>query len=189
VLSGQRRPEVSREDGIRYTTECIQACLPLAAKHGITLVIENHYKDDFWEYPEFAQQMDIFCEIVDLIDNPNFGVNYDPSNALLAGENPLKLLRRVSKRVATMHASDRYLKKGTLKDLRREESGSEGYAKRLHHGQIGKGLINYDAVLSELRGAGFSNNSWISIEDGVDGVDQLENSITFLRKKFAKHWN
>ena len=31
VLSGQRRPEVSREDGIHYAVECIEACIPHAA--------------------------------------------------------------------------------------------------------------------------------------------------------------
>ena len=25
-------------------------------QYGITLMIENHYKDDFWLYPEFAQK-------------------------------------------------------------------------------------------------------------------------------------
>src|SRR5665213_4043938 len=44
VLSGQRRPEVSRAEGIRYAAECIEACIPHAASAGITLVIENHYK-------------------------------------------------------------------------------------------------------------------------------------------------
>lgn len=187
VLSGQRRPELSREDGIRYTVECIEACLPLAKQFGITLIIENHYKDDFWEYPEFAQPMDIFCDVVDRIHDPNFGVNYDPSNTFLAGEDPLELLRRVSGRVVTMHASDRYLAEGTLEDLRREESGAAGYAKRLRHGQIGEGLNDYDAIFAELKGAGFDDN-WISIEDGVDGIDQLANSIVFLRGKIAEYW-
>lgn len=188
VLSGQRRPEISREDGIRYTVECIDACLPLAAQYGITLVIENHYKDDFWEYPEFAQPMDIFCEVVNRIRDPHFGVNYDPSNTFLAGEDPLELLGRVSDRVVTMHASDRYLSEGTIEDLRREECGAEGYAQRLRHGQIGEGLNDYDAIFTELKRAGFGNDNWISIEDGVDGIDQLVNSVTFLRGKMGEYW-
>jgi sugar phosphate isomerase/epimerase len=186
VLSGQRRPDVSRADGIRFAAEGIRACLPFAADHGITLILENHYKDDFWEFPEFAQAMDVFCDLVAEIDHPNFGVNYDPSNTILAGEDPLELLRRISHRVVTMHASDRYLISGTIEDLRREESGAMGYAKRLRHGEIGKGLNDYDAIFSELRRAGF--DSWISIEDGVDGFEQLQASAGFLRRKIAQHW-
>jgi sugar phosphate isomerase/epimerase len=34
----------------------IKSLLPFADQHGITLTIENHYKDNYWEYPEFAQR-------------------------------------------------------------------------------------------------------------------------------------
>ena len=185
VLSGQRRPEVTREAGLTLASESITACLPHAAERGLTLILENHYKDNYWQYPEFAQKMDVFCELVNRIDSPNFGVNYDPSNAILAGDDPLELLRRVKARVVTMHASDRYLAEGTLEDLRREED-SVGYARRLRHGVIGRGLNDYDAIFGELKSVGF--DGWISIEDGVDGIEQLRESVAFLRAKIAKHW-
>jgi len=186
VLSGQRRPVLSMDEGVKLAAECIEACLPYAQERGITLILENHYKDDFWEYPEFAQKMDVFCKLVDKVQHPNFGVNYDPSNTYLAGEDPLELLYRVSNRVVTMHASDRYLKEGTIEDLRKEEGGAAGYAKRLSHGEIGKGLNDYDAIFKELKRVGF--DGWISIEDGVDGMDQLARSVTFLRNKMAQYW-
>lgn len=186
VLSGQRRPELSRDAGVELAAECITACLPRAEQLNVTLILENHYKDDFWEFPEFAQKMDVFCQLVDRVQHPHFGVNYDPSNAFLAGDDPLELLRRVSKRVVTMHASDRYLKSGTLEDLRNEEAGTIGYASRLSHGEIGKGLNDYDAIFSELRRVGF--DGWISIEDGVDGIEQLRRSAEFLKGKIVKHW-
>jgi sugar phosphate isomerase/epimerase len=186
VLSGQRRPELTRVQGLDLVVGCIEACLPEAETCGVTLILENHYKDDFWSFPEFAQKMDVFCQLVERIRHPRFGVNYDPSNAFLAGDDPLELLRRVKHRVVTMHASDRYLAEGTLEDLRREESGAEGYAKRLRHGTIGRGLNNYDAIFSELRGAGF--DGWVSIEDGVDGIEQLAESVRFVRGKLREHW-
>lgn len=186
VLSGQRRPELTVQEGINLAAECIRECLPYAREYEITLVIENHYKDDFWTYPEFAQSMDVFCQLVDAIHDPYFGVNYDPSNAYLAGDDPLELLRRISRRVVTMHASDRYVVEGTLDDLRREENDSAGYAKRLRHGEIGRGLNDYDAIFSELKRVGFAG--WISIEDGVEGMDQLERSVTFVRQKIRECW-
>ena len=186
VLSGQRRPELSIDEGVKLAADCIEACIPYAQERGITLIIENHYKDDFWEYPEFAQKMDVFCKLVNSIHHPNFGVNYDPSNTYLAGEDPLELLHMVSHRVVTMHASDRYLKEGTIEDLRKEEGGATGYAKRLSHGEIGKGLNDYDAIFSELKRKGF--DGWISIEDGVEGMDQLERSVAFVRRKMKEYW-
>ena len=186
VLSGQRRPELTRERGLELVVQSIEACLPEAERCGVTLIIENHYKDDFWNYPEFAQKMDVFCELVERVRHPRFGVNYDPSNAFLAGDDPLELLERVKHRVVTMHASDRTLIEGTLADLRREEGGAEGYAKRLRHGEIGKGLNDYDAIFGTLRAVGF--DGWVSIEDGVDGMDQLRASVAFVRMKLRQHW-
>ena len=186
VLSGQRRPELTADEGVTLAADCIYECLPFAEERNITLILENHYKDDFWEYPEFAQKTNVFCKLVDSIQHPFFGVNYDPSNAYLAGEDPIELLKRVSQRVVTMHASDRYLKEGTIEDLRKEELGSAGYAKRLSHGEIGKGLNDYDAIFAELKKAAF--NGWISIEDGVDGMDQLQRSVVFLRNKMKGYW-
>ncbi len=186
VLSGQRRPELTRDRGIELVAQSIEACLPEAERCGVTLTIENHYKDDFWSFPEFAQKMDVYCELVERVQHPRFGVNYDPSNAFLAGDDPLELLQRVKHRVVTMHASDRTLIEGTLEDLRREESGAEGYVKRLRHGEIGKGLNDYDAIFGTLCGAGF--DGWISIEDGVDGMEQLQASVAFVRAKMRQHW-
>ncbi|MCH2060313.1 MAG: sugar phosphate isomerase/epimerase [Verrucomicrobiales bacterium] len=186
VLSGQRRPGLSREEGLGYAADAIIECAHYAESMGVRLVIENHYKDDFWDYPEFAQQMDVFCELVGMINHSCFGVNYDPSNTFLAGEDPIELLGRVKSRVVTMHASDRYLREGSLEDLRLEEIGVEGYAERLCHGEIGAGLNDYDEIFRQLRSVEF--DGWISIEDGVEGVDQLKRSVAFLRRKIARYW-
>lgn len=185
VLSGQRRDEVSRADGVRWTVECIGALLETAASCEVVLNIENHYKDGYWRYPEFAQRLDVFLEIIGQIDSPWFGVNYDPSNALVAGDDPLEVLAAVKDRVVSMHASDRYLTSGTTFDLARQD-GSTGYARNLSHGVIGKGLNDYDAIFSTLRAQGFEG--WISIEDGENGMDELRESVRFLRAKMAEHF-
>ena len=186
VLSGQRRKDITREEGMNYVVDSINACIPTAEKLGITLIIENHYKDDFWTEPEFAQMMDVFVDFVSRIDSKSFGVNYDPSNVIAAGEEPLELLEKIKHRVVTMHASDRYLANGTIEDLRKAEGGSAGYVSFFKHGVIGKGLNDYDAIFKTLKDVGF--DSWISIEDGVDGMDQMHESADFLREKIKKYW-
>jgi sugar phosphate isomerase/epimerase len=186
VLSGQRRPEVSRQQGVDWVVRSIESLFPLAEELGLTLTIENHYKDNYWTYPEFAQQSDVFTEILDRIPSPRLGVNYDPSNTLIAGEDPIELLQKVKRRVVTMHASDRSIKPGyTLEDLHAQEN-SVGYASVLQHGEIGKGLNDFDAIFSILRGVGF--DGWVSIEDGVNGLDELRRSAEFLRRKLAEYW-
>jgi sugar phosphate isomerase/epimerase len=185
VLSGQRRSGLSTETGIAQVVRVIKSLLPFAEKHGVVLAMENHYKDSYWRHPEFAQKMDIFTAIIDQIDSPWLGVNFDPSNTLLAGEDPLELLDRVKHRVVSMHASDRYLTSGTLEDLRREED-VVGYASRLAHGVIGQGLNDYDKIFSTLNSVGFS--SWVSIEDGMNGIEEMQESVRFLKAKIDLHF-
>ncbi len=186
VLSGQRRPGLSIQTGIAQVVRVIKSLLPFAEKHGVVLSMENHYKDSYWCYPEFAQKMDIFLAIIGQIDSPWFGINYDPSNTILAGENPLEMLDWVKHRVVSMHASDRYLNSGTLDDLRKEEDAL-GYASRLSHGIIGQGLNDYDRIFATLHSVGFS--SWISIEDGMNGMEDLHESVRFLQEKIDRHFD
>lgn len=188
VLSGQRRPELSIDEGVAFAADCIAQCLPHAEKWGVTLILENHYKDGYWQFPEFAQKREVFLRLLAAIPRSKwFGVNYDPSNALIAGEDPLVLLSDVKDRVVTMHASDRYFEGGTAEDLLRL-GAHQGYASILKHGVIGRGLIKYDAIFATLKAAGFSG--WISIEDGDDAHDGMEHmrlSAEFLRAKMKKH--
>ena len=178
VLSGQRRPEVRREQGVQWVVECITELLPFAADHGVVMIMENHFKDNYWQFPEFAQKMDIFSEIVDRIESPWFGVNFDPSNTLLANEDPLVLLERVKHRVVTMHASDRRPKPGV-------EIGPEGITDytQLIHGEVGTGIIDYDAIFSILHSVNF--DGWTSIEDGVNGIEELQRSARFLAERMG----
>jgi sugar phosphate isomerase/epimerase len=187
VLSGQRWPDVTREQGLAYARDGILACLPLATELGVVLGIENHYKDGYWLYAEFAQKMDVFLELVSMIpESENFGVQYDPSNAVVAGDDPVELLRRVVQRVVSMHASDRFLVPGAkLEDLAQAE-GSAGYSAILQHGVTGKGINDYHAIFTILSQAGYSG--WISIEDGMNGMDEMAASLAFLRQSVAKYW-
>ena len=118
VLSGQRRPELVPRSRGGAGGPRDQKPAARGGERRVVLTMENHYKDNYWQYPEFAQKMDVFVEIVNRIESPWFGVNYDPSNTILAGEDPLELLEKVKHRVVSMHASDRYLKTGTIEDLR-----------------------------------------------------------------------
>ncbi len=186
VLSGQRRPEVPLREGLEWVRACIAACLRHAEARGVILAIENHYKDNYWQYPEFAQHLEVFRQVVDGVDSPWFGVNFDPSNALLAGEDPLAILAAVKRRVVSMHASDRYLLPGhTVEELRQIED-AVGYAAILRHGEVGQGMNDYDAIFSTLAAEGF--DGWISIEDGMDGMEQMRRSVDFLKRKIAAHF-
>ena len=187
VLSGQRYPEVTRDQGMQWVVECIENCLPAAREHGIILGLENHYKDGFWKYPEFAQKQDVFLELLASVpERRHFGVQYDPSNAIVAGDDPVELLRQVADRVVSMHASDRYLAPGATLEALRQSDGTLGYSSQLLHGITGQGLNDYDAIFEILASQNYGG--WISIEDGMNGLDEMMESLAFLRSMVRKYF-
>ena len=187
VLSGQRYPEVTREQGLAWVVECIEKVLPVAREENIVLGLENHYKDGFWAYPEFAQKQDVFMELLNAIpDRTHFGVQYDPSNAIVAGDDPIALLEAVADRVVSMHASDRFLAEGTTLEALRGTDGTLGYSPNLKHGVTGKGLNDYDAIFRILAAHGY--RGWVSIEDGMNGMEEMAESLAFLRRMTAKYF-
>jgi sugar phosphate isomerase/epimerase len=186
TLSGQRYPSQTRKDGIERTVEGIKRSLDHAERHGVVLCMENHYKDGTWQYPEFAQAEDIFLEIVGRIESPFFGVQYDPSNATVGGYDPVRFLEKVKHRVVSMHASDRYLAPGATLDDLRQADGTIGYSDKLRHGETGKGLNDYNAIFRILASVGYAG--WISVEDGVNGLDELRRSVEFLKRKRAEYY-
>lgn len=187
VLSGQRYPGLDRRQGLEWVVGCIEQVLPVAREHDIVLGLENHYKDGFWKYPEFAQKQDVFLELLNAIpERRHFGVQYDPSNAVVAGDDPVALLRAVADRVVSMHASDRYLAEGASLEELRQTDGTLGYSPNLRHGVTGKGLNDYDAIFGILAANGY--RGWVSIEDGMNGLDEMAESLAFLRRMSAKYF-
>jgi sugar phosphate isomerase/epimerase len=187
TLSGQRRPEVPRDRGVGWAVECIERALDYAEKHDVVLCLENHYKDSTWRYPEFAQAEDVYLEMLERLPSPRLGVQYDPSNAIVGGYDPIAFLDKVLPRVVTMHASDRSLAKGATLDDLKEADGSFGYSTKLQHGETGKGLIDYDAIFTRLAAAGFTG--WISVEDGMNGLDEIARSVDFLKAKRSRYYS
>jgi sugar phosphate isomerase/epimerase len=186
TLSGQRRPGLTREEGVARTVDGLLRSIDYAERHGVVLCLENHYKDGTWHYPEFAQAEDVFLEILDRVDSPHLGVQYDPSNALVGGYDPVRFLSRVMPRVVTMHASDRYLAEGAALEDLRQADGTLGYSANLKHGETGKGLIDYDAIFRILADGKFAG--WISVEDGMNGLEELQRSVEFLKRKRAEYF-
>jgi sugar phosphate isomerase/epimerase len=174
VLSGQNRPGLREAEATQWVVESLWALVDDAEAEGVVMCLENHYMDSLWQHPEFAQSARRYLAILDAVDTPWLKAQYDPSNAIVAGEDQYVLLERVLPRVATVHASDRRPQGDTVR-----------------HGVIGEGLNDYDRIFAALAGSGFAG--WISIEDGEGptiavGMDNLRRSASFLRTAIARHF-
>jgi len=187
VLTGQAHPNLSVEQGLDWATDAILRLIPIAREQGVILAIENHYKASNWKYPEFAQRKDVYLELLNRIpDREYFGVQYDPSNATMAGEDPVEFLKLVVDRVVSMQASDRRLLPGANLDDLRQTDGTLGYSPLLVHGVVGEGLNDYPSIFQTLHAAGY--DGWVSVEDGENGMDEMRASVSFLREARDKYF-
>ena len=187
TLSGQKYPGLTLEEGVARAAACIGDALEYAARRDVVLCLENHYKVGEWRYPEFAQQEQPYLALLEALpDTPYLGVQYDPSNAVIGGFDPVAFLDKIKHRVVTVHASDRFLAPGTTLDDIRSHDGTVGYPDRMTHGETGRGTNDYDAIFRLLRDAGFAG--WISVEDGMNGLDELRRSVAFLKQKRAQYY-
>jgi len=92
----------------------------------------------------------------------------------------------VKHRVVSMHASDRYLAAGATLDDLAVGDGARGYAAALTHGETGRGSNDYDTIFRILREVGF--DGWISIEDGMNGLEEIARSAEFLKRKREQYF-
>lgn len=166
VTAGQAHPTITREQGIAWAVEGLRAAAEYAAARGVWAAYEDHYKDYFWERPDFSQRSEIFLEIVDRLRDSALKINFDFGNPVMLGEDPLAVLREVVDRVVHVHCSDRY-------------------PGEYPHQIAGEGSVDFAAGFRILHAAGY--DGWLSSEyNGTQGIDGLRKSVAYLRKTWKE---
>ena len=69
----------------------------------------------------------------------------------------------------------------------RQADGTLGYSPNLKHGVTGQGLNDYDQIFTILSEAGY--DGWVSIEDGMNGMDEMRDSAIFLGQMRDKYFS
>jgi len=168
VTAGCAYDGVGREDAIRWAVENLSRLGERAEPRGIRLGFENHYRDKRWTNNDFAFRTPEFLDIFEGLRDTPVGVNFDTSNQLMTGDDPLQVLEAVKHKVWHMHASDRAPGEYT-------------------HTVIGKGAVSFDALFRCLAGIAYAG--FISLEDGqTEGEEGTLRSLAFVRNKVIQHW-
>jgi sugar phosphate isomerase/epimerase len=139
-----------------------------AEARGVKLGFENHYRDKRWTTNDFCFHTAEFLDVFEGLRDTAVGVNFDASNQLMTGEDPVRVLEVVKHKVWHMHASDRRPGEYT-------------------HTVVGEGAVDFDAIFGVLAGIGYAG--FVSLEDGqTEGADGTVRSLRFVRRKIAEHW-
>ena len=138
----------------------------VAARHKVFICIEPH-----GIYTKTAEGL---LRIVNLVDSPWIGVNWDTGNSYLAGiEDPYEGLSAVVDKVRHVHAKDIDFEHAA-KDRGKVTGTPVGCA-------CGDGVVDWDRVLSILDP--LDREITLSVECGT--IDQADRSLTFLRDLIA----
>jgi sugar phosphate isomerase/epimerase len=165
-------PVVNTDEGPKpdWTTEeedhvlmryVLREAAKVAEPRGVLLGLESHQ--------QYSKTPAGLRRIVELVDSPAIGVNFDTGNSYLAGEDPLAWLESVLDRVVHLHAKD--ISVAQSESERGKVTGTPvGCA-------CGEGVIHWARVIDICRNA--PRDIVLSVECGT--VEHARRSYQYLR--------
>lgn len=159
---GHKQPWTTQEEDFVLIRYSIMEASRVAEPRGIKLGLEMHQT--------YSLKPDLYDRILNLVDSPIIGANFDTGNAYLGGQNPVAWLERIKGRLVHMHA----------KDISVEQSDAErGKVMGTAVGcACGDGVIDWPAVVKILKE--LPQDVVMSVECG--SLEQAARSIEYLKK-------
>ena len=163
---GHKQTWTTEEEDFVLIKYSITEASKVASRRGIKIGLEMHQT-----YSLIPEKYD---RIMDLVDSPYVGANFDTGNAYLGGQDPIKWLDHIKHRLVHIHA----------KDISVEQSDAErGKVMGTAVGcACGDGVIDWEAVAAILKS--IPQDIVLSVECGT--LDQAERSVTHLRKVLGR---
>jgi sugar phosphate isomerase/epimerase len=134
---GPVEPGGSWSAALRLFVEQLKPVAEHAEKEGVLLLIEP-------EPGLLVESADQFLELMQHLDSPAIGLNFDIGHFYCVGDDPAPTVRRLARHIRHFH----------LEDIA---------ATRVHHHLVpGEGAIDFAAVFRAIRGIGY--DGWVTIE-------------------------
>ena len=152
----------------RLVPRVTEACRH-AAEQGVRLAIETHT----------ALPVRALAELIDRVDAPNLGVVLDTANVVRVGSDLMEATSLLAPLTDMVHVKDL--------DLSEADFGNPGGWWPCT--SLGRGDLDLDGVLAELRSAGFNGLACVelaTLPPGSEEDSMLVDSVTWLRQS-ARH--
>ncbi|MBR4834729.1 MAG: sugar phosphate isomerase/epimerase [Thermoguttaceae bacterium] len=163
---GHKQPWTTAEEDYVLIKYSIKEAVKVCERRGIKIGLETHQT--------YSLSLEGYDRILNLVDTPCVGANFDTGNAYLGGLDPVSWLERVKHRVIHMHA----------KDISFEQSAAErGKVMGTAVGcACGDGVVDWEKIVAILRTV--PQDVVLSVECGT--MEQAARSIEHLRKVVGK---
>ncbi len=159
---GHKQPWTTPEEDYVLIKYSIKEAAKVCEPRGIKIGLETHQT--------YSLTIEGYDRILNLVDSPIIGANFDTGNAYLGGLDPCEWLEHVKLRVIHVHA----------KDISFEQSKAErGKVMGTAVGcACGDGMVDWERIVSILRSV--PQDVVMSVECGT--MDQAARSIEYLRR-------
>jgi len=168
VTAGQEHPGQSACDSLIWCAESLTRVADEAHRVGVTVALENRYRDPRWSNIGFAAQT---CDLLALLDSTSdspLSVCFNTGAPLMVAEDPLSALEPVADRVHCLHVADRFPGQQTQTVL-------------------GEGAVDFDALFACLVAVDYTGS--VCLADGNPTGDAgTDRGLHFLRAKIAQWW-
>lgn len=151
---------LSRRDAIFTIAEKLHEPLKVAEDYGVTILLEPH--------GPITGTIDGTAALLESIDSPALGLNFDTGNSWLAGTDPVEYVRTFGEKIQHVHWKDL----GAEWEARRGEIYGCGMATIA----LGTGVIDIEGAFRALEEAGFDGHSTLE----VGGDDAVLTSADYL---------
>ncbi|MBI4026751.1 MAG: sugar phosphate isomerase/epimerase [Verrucomicrobia bacterium] len=158
ITGGDPNPAISRGESFQKVIHGLAEVLPYAEQQRVVLALENHVVDQ--SCPEIGGRLDEFMEILARLESPFLRANFDTSNALKAGEDPLVFLETAYAHVVHLHISD-------------HNNRDNAFC------PVGEGDVDLSGVFKFLKAHDY--DGWVSVECSSRGRAGLDRSVGYVR--------
>lgn len=169
VTTGGCAEGQDKAEARRNVASALAEVLPYAKQAGVTLTIE-----DFGSPAAPYQTSDEVMETCKLA-GPDLLVTYDSGNMIMGDEDPVDFLKAVAPRVRHAHAKDWAL-------VPEDEARLRSRAGKRYIGTVcGDGVLDYPAIIAELRAMSYEGYLSFEYEGIHDPVENLRTGMAYLK--------
>ena len=171
TTDGARKPAgYSDEEVMALIRQYYRVVLEWAETHDIIINVEPH--------GPYTTNPDTMERILSMYDTPRLRMNFDTGNTFIAGQDPVKFLKRFRHKVAPLHIKD--VSKELAAKLRGHDTGISTSVVAIGEGVNAENIAGCIEILKDMKWDGV-----LSIESEA-APGKIEQSLEWLRREIAR---
>jgi len=171
TTDGARKPAgYSDEEVMALIRQYYRVVLEWAETHDIIINVEPH--------GPYTTNPDTMERILSMYDTPRLRMNFDTGNTFIAGQDPVKFLKRFRHKVAHLHIKD--VSKELAAKLRGHDTGISTSVVAIGEGVNAENIAGCIEILKDMKWDGV-----LSIESEA-APGKIEQSLEWLRREIAR---